>query len=72
MTTAGQKQRSELSSRIFFVLGALIVCRIGTYVPLPGIDPVALEDIFKQQSGGILGMFDMFSGGALSRCLYLH
>ena len=67
MATAGQKQQSELSSRIFFVLGALIVCRIGTYVPLPGIDPVALEDIFKQQSGGILGMFDMFSGGALSR-----
>src|SRR6202012_1976405 len=46
---------------------ALVVYRIGTYVPLPGIDPVALGQIFKQHAGGILGMFDMFSGGALKR-----
>ncbi|MTI10656.1 MULTISPECIES: preprotein translocase subunit SecY [Curvivirga] len=58
---------SELKNRIWFTLGALIVYRLGTYIPLPGIDPVALEDIFSQNAGGILGMFDMFSGGALSR-----
>ncbi|MGB1360862.1 MAG: preprotein translocase subunit SecY [Alphaproteobacteria bacterium] len=67
MSTPGEIQQKELSSRIFFVLGALIVYRLGTYIPLPGIDAVALKDIFAQQSGGILGMFDMFSGGALSR-----
>jgi len=57
----------ELKKRLWFTLGALIVYRIGTYVPLPGIDPVVLENIFENQSGGILGMFDVFSGGALSR-----
>src|ERR1700735_2436669 len=57
----------ELKSRIWFTVLALIVYRIGTYVPLPGIDPVALGEIFKQHAGGILGMFDMFSGGALKR-----
>jgi len=58
---------TELKNRIWFTLGALIVYRLGTYIPLPGIDPVVLQDIFSQQSGGILGMFDMFSGGALGR-----
>jgi len=58
---------TELKNRIWFTLGALIVYRLGTYIPLPGIDPVALNDIFSRQSGGILGMFDMFSGGALGR-----
>ncbi|MHA1598302.1 MAG: preprotein translocase subunit SecY [Alphaproteobacteria bacterium] len=58
---------TELKKRIWFTLGALIVYRLGTYIPLPGIDPVVLNDIFSQQSGGILGMFDMFSGGALGR-----
>ncbi len=58
---------SELKSRLWFTLGALIVYRLGTYLPLPGIDPVILRDIFAQQQGGILGMFDMFSGGALGR-----
>ncbi len=58
---------TELKNRIWFTLGALIVYRLGTYIPLPGIDPVVLNDIFSQQSGGILGMFDMFSGGALGR-----
>jgi len=57
----------ELKQRIWFTLGALIVYRLGTYIPLPGIDPVVLQDIFSQQAGGILGMFDMFSGGALGR-----
>ncbi|MER2520393.1 MAG: preprotein translocase subunit SecY [Bdellovibrionales bacterium] len=58
---------TELKSRIWFTLLALIVYRIGTYIPIPGIDPVALGELFKQHGGGILGMFDMFSGGALSR-----
>ncbi len=57
----------ELKKRLWFTVGALIVYRLGTYLPLPGIDPGALADIFSQQSSGILGMFDMFSGGALGR-----
>ncbi len=57
----------ELKRRLWFTVGALIVYRLGTYLPLPGIDPGALADIFSQQSSGILGMFDMFSGGALGR-----
>jgi preprotein translocase subunit SecY len=58
---------TELKSRLWFTLGALIVYRIGTYIPLPGIDPGILREIFESQRGGILGMFDMFSGGALGR-----
>ena len=57
----------ELKKRLLFTLGALIIYRLGTYVPLPGINPGALSDVFSQQSSGILGMFDMFSGGALGR-----
>jgi len=57
----------ELKKRIWFTVGALLVYRLGTYIPLPGIDPAAWEQIFNTQSGGILGMFNMFSGGALSR-----
>jgi preprotein translocase subunit SecY len=57
----------ELKKRLWFTVGALIIYRFGTYLPLPGIDPNALSDIFSQQSSGILGMFDMFSGGALGR-----
>lgn len=57
----------ELKKRLWFVLGALVVYRIGTYIPLAGIDPVMLLEIFSQQGGGILGMFNMFSGGALGR-----
>ena len=57
----------DLKKRLFFVLAALVVYRIGTFIPVPGIDPMALESLFKTQSGGILGMFNMFSGGALSR-----
>jgi preprotein translocase subunit SecY len=57
----------ELRRRIWFTLGALLVYRLGTHIPLPGIDPIALELLFEQQSGGILGMFNMFSGGALGR-----
>jgi preprotein translocase subunit SecY len=58
---------TELKKRLWFTLGALIVYRIGTYIPIPGIDPAALAEIFEQQRGGILGMFDVFSGGALGR-----
>ncbi|MDG4575724.1 MAG: preprotein translocase subunit SecY [Defluviicoccus sp.] len=58
---------TELKRRIWFTLGALIVYRLGTYIPLPGIDPTAIADIFNRQAGGILGMFNMFAGGALER-----
>jgi preprotein translocase subunit SecY len=58
---------TELKKRIWFTLGALVVYRLGTYIPIPGIDPLILSDIFERQAGGILGMFDMFAGGALSR-----
>ncbi len=58
---------TELKKRLWFTLGALIVYRLGTYIPIPGIDPVILQDVFRQQAGGILDMFNLFSGGALSR-----
>ena len=57
----------ELKKRIWFTLGALLVYRLGTYSPLPGIDPNAWDKIFNQQSGGILGMFNMFAGGGIHR-----
>jgi preprotein translocase subunit SecY len=57
----------ELKARIWFTLGALLVYRLGTYIPLPGIDPSAWEQIFRTQAGGILGMFNMFSGGGIHR-----
>ena len=57
----------ELKSRLWFVLSALVVYRLGAHIPVPGIDPTALKQLFDSQSGGILGMFNMFSGGALSR-----
>ncbi|HKY86076.1 MAG TPA: preprotein translocase subunit SecY, partial [Pseudorhodoplanes sp.] len=57
----------ELKKRIWFTLGALLVYRLGTYIPLPGIDPSAWEQIFRTQAGGILGMFNMFAGGGINR-----
>jgi preprotein translocase subunit SecY len=57
----------ELKKRIWFTLGALLVYRVGTYIPLPGIDPAAWEQIFRTQAGGILGMFNMFAGGGINR-----
>ncbi len=57
----------ELKKRIWFTLGALIVYRLGTYVPLPGINPEALAQVFQQQQAGVLGLFNMFSGGAVGR-----
>ncbi|MCW8829472.1 MAG: preprotein translocase subunit SecY [Gammaproteobacteria bacterium] len=58
---------TELKQRLLFVLGALLVFRIGAHIPVPGIDPVALAKLFDQQRGTILDMFNMFSGGALER-----
>ncbi len=58
---------TELKKRIWFTLGALIIYRLGTFIPIPGIDPVVINDIFAQQAGGILDVFDAFAGGALSR-----
>jgi preprotein translocase subunit SecY len=58
---------TELKKRIWFTLGALIVVRIGTYVPVPGVDAAVMGEILAQHGGGILGMFDMFTGGALGR-----
>jgi len=58
---------TELKKRIMFVIGALLVYRLGTYIPIPGIDPTVWNEIFESKGGGILDMFNMFSGGALSR-----
>jgi preprotein translocase subunit SecY len=58
---------TELQKRIWFTLIALIVYRIGTFIPIPGIDPAAFAQAFQQQAGGILGMFNVFSGGAVER-----
>jgi len=66
-SVGGLGQMSELKSRLLFVLGALIIFRLGAHIPVPGIDPLELKKLFDSQSGGILGMFNMFSGGALSR-----
>src|SRR6201991_4818475 len=57
----------ELKKRIWFTVGALLVYRLGTYIPLPGIDPAAWEQIFKTQAGGIPGMVNMFSAGGIHR-----
>ena len=57
----------DLKKRLLFTLGALLVYRLGTYIPLPGIDPAAFANAFKSQSGGILGVFNMFAGGAVER-----
>jgi preprotein translocase subunit SecY len=62
----GQKY-GDLKRRLLFLLGALVVFRIGAHIPVPGIDPKVLTELFAGQQGGILGMFNMFSGGALSR-----
>jgi preprotein translocase subunit SecY len=57
----------DLKKRIWFTLGALLVYRLGTYIPMPGIHPEAFAQAFQQQSGGVLGMFNMFAGGAVER-----
>src|ERR1700744_1574581 len=62
-----QKSKNELRSRILFTLSLLLVCRIGSFIPVPGIDSVALSSFAEQSQGGILGMFNMLSGGSLGR-----
>ncbi len=64
---AGKFDFGELKSRLLFVLGAFVVYRVGAHIPVPGVDPKALAIMFQQQSGSILDMFNMFSGGALMR-----
>ncbi len=66
-SSLGGGKLTELKHRLLFVLGALLVFRIGTYIPVPGINPEALAALFDQQRDSILGMFNMFSGGALER-----
>ena len=58
---------TELKKRIWFTLAALVVYRLGTWIPIPGVDPHALAQLFQQNGGGMLGMFDMLAGGALQR-----
>lgn len=67
MTWGAVAKATELKQRILFVLGALVVFRLGTFVPIPGIDPHVWSEIFKSHGGGILDMFNMFSGGSLKR-----
>jgi preprotein translocase subunit SecY len=62
---------TDLKKRLWFTVIALLVYRLGTYIPLPGIDPAVLGQVFNQNAGGLLGMFDMFSGGALGRMTIL-
>ncbi|WP_275097742.1 preprotein translocase subunit SecY [Sedimenticola hydrogenitrophicus] len=64
---AGAGKFTELRQRLLFVIGALLVFRIGTFIPVPGVNPAAVAVLFDQQQGGILDMFNMFSGGALER-----
>ncbi|MET0301875.1 MAG: preprotein translocase subunit SecY, partial [Methyloceanibacter sp.] len=67
LNLAAFAKADELKKRIWFTLGALVIYRLGTYIPIPGVNPEALADIFRQQQSGILGMFNMFSGGAIGR-----
>ncbi len=62
---------TELKKRIWFTLAALLVYRVGTYIPLPGVDASVMGELMQRHGGGILGMFDMFSGGALGRMTIL-
>ena len=66
-TLGGMGRLTELRQRLLFVAGALLVFRIGTFIPVPGVNPVALAALFEQAQGSILDMFNMFSGGALER-----
>ncbi|HJQ55844.1 MAG TPA: preprotein translocase subunit SecY [Vineibacter sp.] len=64
---ANISKASELKKRLWFTLGALIVYRVGSYIPVPGVDPVALAEMFQRQAGGIAGLLDVFSGGSIGR-----
>src|SRR5215213_9064316 len=67
LPNVGGQKYGDLKRRLLFLLGALVVFRIGAHIPVPGIDPNVLSDLFAGNQGGILDMFNMFSGGALSR-----
>ncbi|MDR1647934.1 MAG: preprotein translocase subunit SecY [Zoogloeaceae bacterium] len=67
LTLGGKDKFGDLRRRLLFLVGALIVYRIGAHIPVPGINPARLAELFQQQQGGILGMLNMFSGGALKR-----
>ena len=66
-TLSAKNKGSELRSRFLFLVGALIIFRAGTFIPVPGVDPAALAAFFDQQAGNMLALFNLFSGGALSR-----
>ncbi len=66
-TLGGMGRLTELRQRLLFLVGALLVYRIGTFIPVPGVNPEALAVLFQQNQGSILDMFNMFSGGALQR-----
>ena len=61
------KKAEDLKKRIWFTLAALVVYRLGTYIPLPGINPLIIQEFVRTNSGGILGTLDMFSGGSITR-----
>src|SRR5678815_330687 len=67
LTLANFQKATELKKRLWFTLGALILFRLLSFVPVPGIDPVAMNTLYQTQSGGILDVFNTFSGGALAR-----
>ncbi|MBK7685347.1 MAG: preprotein translocase subunit SecY [Rhodocyclaceae bacterium] len=67
MPAGNTAKYGDLWRRLWFLLGALVVYRIGAHIPVPGIDPAKLAELFQSQQGGILGIFNLFSGGALSR-----
>lgn len=62
---------AELKTRLLFVLGAILIFRAGSFVPIPGIDAAVLADLFEQQKGTVIELFNMFSGGALERASIL-
>jgi preprotein translocase subunit SecY len=64
---AGLGKMTELRQRIVFVLGAMVIYRLGTHIPIPGVDPTAVAALFEQTRGSIIDVFNMFSGGALKR-----
>ena len=66
-TTGAFSQSKDLKNRILFTILLLIIYRLGTYVPISGIDPLALKEIMGNSQKGLLGMFNMFSGGALTK-----
>ena len=69
ITLANFQKATELKKRLWFTIGALILFRLLSFVPVPGIDPVAMNALYQTQSGGILDVFNTFSGGALAALL---